>query len=286
MKKLLVLVLAAFMLVGCYDKTTSISDKGTVLVSLDNKTITKGDVYDVMGKVEPYPAVVALTLSKRIILNKEVGVTAEITTAAQAALAAWLETNKADVAKALKDAGYKDQDDIYNNKFILEAQSDSLVSKYLTDTFTTIVSTYKPVKARVMEIEKKADATAALAAIKAGDSFATVAAKYGNKKYSSDLKIYYTASDLPDLVLTFLKGATLPTLSDVIEDTDNSLYYVVQVSVADANAMKDEVITTFKKDPTFIELALMGYYTSDAFKIYDRTLYDMISTNYPDYIIK
>ena len=285
MKKLLVLVLAAFMLVGCYDKTTSISDKGTVLVSLDNKDITKGDVYNVMGKVEPYPAVVALTLSKRIILAKEVGVTAEVTAAAEAALAEWLEKNKADVAKALKDAGYKDEDDIYAIKFVSDAHSDSLVAKYLTDTFATIVSTYKPVKARVMEIEKKADATAALAAIKAGDTFTAVADKYGNDKYVSDLKIYYTASDLPDLVLAFLKTATLPTLSDVIEDKDNELYYIVQVSVADANAMKEEVITTFKKDPTFIELALMGYYTTDAFRIYDRTLYDMIQTNYPDYII-
>jgi len=286
MKKLIVLVLASFMLVGCYDKTTSISDKDTVLITLDNKTITKGDVYNVMGKVEPYPAVVVLTLSKKMILAKEVGITAEITAAADAALAAWLETNKADVQKALDDAGYKDEDAIYNDKFIVEAQSNNLVSKYINTTFSTIVSTYKPVKARVMEIEKKADATLALAAIKAGDSFATVATKYGNKQYSSDLAIYYTGSDLPDLVLTFLKGVTLPTLSDVIEDTDNSLYYIVQVSVADGNAMKEEVITSFTKNATFIEMALMGYYESNGFKIYDRTVYDMINTNYPDYIVQ
>lgn len=286
MKKLLVLVLAAFLLVGCYDKTTKISDGKTVLVSLDNAEITKGDVYDVMGKVEPYPAVVALTLSKRMILAKEVGVTAEITTAAQAALAAWKEANKADIAKALTDAGYKTEDEIYNQKFIVEAQSDSLVGKYLTDTYGTLVSTYRPVKARVMEIEKKDDATAALAAIKAGDTFAAVADKYGNDQYKPDLTIYTTQSDLPDLVLSFMKTASLPTLSDVIEDTDNNLYYIVQISVADGNAMKDEVIATLKKDSTFIELALMGYYSTNKFKIYDRTLYDMINTNYPDYIIK
>lgn len=285
MKKLLVLVLASFLLVGCYDKTTKISDSKTVLVSLDNGDVTKGDVYDVMGKVEPYPAVVALTLSKRMILAKEVGITAEVTAAADAALAAWKEANKADIAKALDDAGYKSEEDIYNQKFIIEAQSDSLVGKYLTDTYATIVSTYRPVKARVMEIEKKADATAALAAIKAGDTFEAVADKYGNDEYKPDLTIYTTQSSLPDLVLTFMKGASLPTLSDVIEDTTNELYYIVQISVADGNAMKDEVITTLKKDSTFIELALMGYYTTDKFTIYDRTLYDMIKTNYPDYII-
>jgi len=286
MKKLLVLVLASFLLVGCYDKTTSISDKKTVVLTLDNKTITKGDIYDVMGKVDPYPAVVALTLSKKIILAKEIGQTAEVKAAADAALAAWKETNKADIAKALETAGYKTEEDMYNNKFIVEAQSDAAVTKYLTDTFATIVSTYKPEKARVMEIEKKADADLALKAIKAGDTFAAVATKYGTKTYVSDQKIYYTGSDLPAVVLTFLKSATVPTLSDVIEDTDNSLYYIVQVSVADGNSMKDEVISTFKKDATFIELALMGYYTSDKFTIYDRTLYDMINTNYPDYIIK
>lgn len=286
MKKLLVLVLVSLMLVGCYDKTTTISDKNTVLITLDNKTITKGDVYNVMGKVEPYPAVVVLTLSKRMILAKEVGLTDQVKTTADAALKAWLETNKADVQKALTDAGYKDQTAIYNDKFVVEAQSDALVSKYLDTTYSTIVTTYKPVKARVMEIEKTADATAALAAIKAGGSFATVAAKYGNKQYSSDLAIYYTGSDLPDLVLAFLKGATLPTLSDVIEDKDNSLFYIVQVSVADGNAIKDEVIKTFTKDANFIEMALMGYYESNGFKLYDRTIYDMIKTNYPDYIIK
>jgi hypothetical protein len=286
MKKLFVILLAAFMLVGCYDKTTKISDAKTVLVTLDNKTITKGDIYDVMGKVEPYPAVVTLTLSKKMILAKEVGTTAEITAAATTALNAFLEKNKADVAKAIKDAGYKTQEDIYNNKFIVEAQADALVSKYLTDTFTTIVSTYKPVKARLMEIEKKADADLALAAIKNGQSFDAVALKYGDKKYVSDSKIYYTGSDLPELVATFLQAARVPTLSDVMEDTDNKLFYIIQVNVADANSIKDEIITTFTKDANFIELGLMGYYTSNKFTIYDRTLYDMIKTNYPDYIIK
>jgi len=285
MKKLLIIVLAAFMLVGCYDKTTKISDPKTVLVTLDNKTITKGDIYDVMGKVEPYPAVVALTLSKRMILAKEVGTTAAITAAATTALNAFLEKNKADVAKAIKDAGYKDQTDIFNNKFIVEAQADALVSKYLTDTFTTIVSTYKPVKARLMEIEKKTDADLALKAIKDGESFDAVAKKYANDSYVSDSKIYYTGSDLPELVATFLKAAMVPTLSDVMEDTDNKLFYIVQVNVADANSIKDEIITTFTKDATFVELGLMGYYTSNKFKIYDRTLYDMIGVNYPDYII-
>ena len=286
MKKLFVILLAAFMLVGCYDKTTKISDPKTVLVTLDNKTITKGDIYDVMGKVEPYPAVVALTLSKKMILAKEVGITAEITAAATTALNAFLEKNKADVAKAIKDAGYKTQEDIYNNKFVVEAQADALVSKYLTDTFTTIVSTYKPVKARLMEIEKKTDADLALAAIKNGESFDAVAKKYANDSYVSDSKIYYTGSDLPELVATFLQAAHVPTLSDVMEDTDNKLFYIVQVNVADANSIKEEIITTFTKDANFIELGLMGYYTSNKFKIYDRTLYDMIGTNYPDYIIE
>ncbi len=286
MKKLLVLVLVSFMLVGCYDKTTTISDKNTVLISIDGKDITKADVYNVMGKVEPYPAVVVLTLTKKMILAEKIGVTADITAVADAALVTFLDTNKADVQKAIEDAGYKTKEELYSEKLLVEAQSDALVAQYLNTTYATIISTYKPIKARVMEIEKKTDADAALLEIKAGSAFTAVASKYGNDQYKSDLVIYHSASDLPELVLSFLKTATLPTLSDVIEDKDNSLYYIVQISVADGNAMKDEVISTFKRDPIFIEKAIMGYYESEKFKIYDRTIYDMIKTNYPGYIVQ
>lgn len=274
------------MLVGCYDKTTTISDKNTVLISIDGKDITKADVYNVMGKVEPYPAVVVLTLTKKMILAEKIGVTADITAVADAALVTFLDTNKADVQKAIEDAGYKTKEELYSEKLLVEAQSDALVAQYLNTTYATIISTYKPIKARVMEIEKKTDADAALLEIKAGSAFTAVASKYGNDQYKSDLVIYHSASDLPELVLSFLKTATLPTLSDVIEDKDNSLYYIVQISVADGNAMKDEVISTFKRDPIFIEKAIMGYYESEKFKIYDRTIYDMIKTNYPGYIVQ
>lgn len=285
MKKLVVLVLASLLLVGCYDKTTNVSDKASVLITLDNKTITKGDVYSVMSKEDKYPAIIALTLSKKIILAKEVGITAEVTVTADAALAAWLVTNKANVQKALDDAGYKTQKEIYDEKFVIDAQSNLLVSKYLDSAYATIVSTYRPMKARVMEIATNDKATAALAALKAGDTFAAVATKYGNNKYSSDLKIYHTGSTLPDLVLSFLQAQSSPTLSDVLVDADNSLYYIVQISVADGNMMKAEAIASMQKETSFIELALLGYYESDKFRIYDRTLYDIIKANYPNYIV-
>ena len=285
MKKLLIIALAALMLTGCYDVTTKITDPKTVLITLDGATITKGDVYNIMSQADPYPAVVALTLSKKIILEKEVGRTDAIKAAADAAKAAFIEEADDDLEGALKEAGYDTIDEMYEDKFIVEAQSDYLVGNYLNTTYSTVSSTYAPRKARIMKIDKEADATAALAAIKAGQSFTDVAKKYNVTGFNTETAIYYTGSELPEAVLTFLKDASLPTLSDVLEDTTNDLYYIVQISVADASKIQTEVVDFFKKEASFVELALLGYYESNGFKIYGRALYDMISAQYPDYII-
>lgn len=285
MKKLLIVALAGLMLTGCYDVTTKISDPKTVLITLDGATITKGDVYDIMSQADPYPAVVALTLSKKIILEKEVGRTDAIKAVADAAKAKFIADAKDDLEGALDKAGYDTIDEMYEDKFIVEAQSDYLVGNYLNTTYSTVSSTYAPRKARVMKIEKEADAKAALADIKAGQSFTDVAKEYSVTGFNTETAIYYTGSTLPEAVLTFLKDASLPTLSDVIKDSTNNVYYIVQISVADASKIQTEVVDFFKKEASFIELALLGYYESNGFKIYDRALYDMINAQYPDYII-
>lgn len=285
MKKLLIVALAALMLTGCYDVTTKISDPKTVLITLDGATITKGDVYDIMSQADPYPAVVALTLSKKIILEKEVGRPDAVKTAADAAKAKFIEDADDDLEGALEEAGYDTIEKMYEDKFIVEAQSDYLVGNYLNTTYSTVSSTYAPRKARIIKIEKEDDADDALAAIKAGQSFTDVAKEYGVTGFNTETAIYYTGSTLPTAVLTFLKDASLPTLSDVIEDTTNDVFYIVQISVADASKIQTEVVDFFKKEASFIELALLGYYESNGFKIYDRALYDMISAQYPDYII-
>jgi hypothetical protein len=285
MKKLLIVALAALMLTGCYDVTTKISDPKTVLITLDGATITKGDVYDIMSQADPYPAVVALTLSKKIILEKEVGRPDAVKTIADAAKAKFIDDADDDLEGALEEAGYDTIDEMYEDKFMVEAQSDYLVGNYLNTTYSTVSSTYAPRKARIIKIEKEEDADDALAAIKAGSSFSDVAEEYGVTGFNTETAIYYTGSALPTAVLTFLKDASLPTLSDVIEDTTNDVFYIVQISVADASKIQTEVVDFFKKEASFIELALLGYYQSNGFKIYDRSLYDMITAQYPDYII-
>jgi parvulin-like peptidyl-prolyl isomerase len=285
MKKLLIVALAALMLTGCYDVTTKISDPKTVLITLDGATITKGDVYDIMSQADPYPAVVALTLSKKIILEKEVGRPDAVKAEADAAKAKFIEDADDDLEGALEEAGYDTIEKMYEDKFMVEAQSDFLVGNYLNTTYSTVSSTYAPRKARIIKIEKEDDADEALAAIKAGQSFSDVAEEYGVTGFNSETAIYYTGSALPEAVLTFLKDASLPTLSDVIEDTSNDVFYIVQISVADASKIQTEVVDFFKKESSFIELALLGYYESNGFTIYDRALYDMISAQYPDYII-
>ncbi len=286
MKKILLILACAILMVGCYDKTTKVSDPNTVLVTLDGGKITKGDVYSVMSHLDPYPAVVTLNLAQKYIFEKEIGLTDAVKTAADAALAKFIAAAGKDIQKALDDAGYKTAEEYYNQVCVTKAQKDILVVAYLTNTFESIVATYKPVKARVIEIKDATKAAAALAEIKNGADFTTVAKKYTSTAYPGVSTIYYSESTLPTEVLKALTDAKLPTLSGVIVSADTGFWYIAQISVTDAAKMKDEIITQFKDNSTFINKALLGFYEEYKFRIYDKTIYDMMAKNYADYIFK
>ena len=285
MKKLFPILLVLVLLVGCSDATAKVSGSSTSLITMDGAKVTKGQIYSIMANQDPTATV--LQMATKIVLNKEIGLTDEVKALADTQLAT-IKTSLGDSLQTYLDYyGYADVQALYDENIVPGIQQELLVKKHVTENFDTFAVTYFPRKTRIIETTTEALATAAIAEIKAGADFGAVAKKYSSTTYTGAEQIVYSATSLAADVLTFVQSTTVPTLSPTaIADTTTGKFYVVQVTVADPAKFKDEIISTFATEDTFVSLALATYFKSGKFKIYDKSIYDLFSTNYSSYMIQ
>lgn len=281
-KKLFPVLIASLLLVGCGDKTTSISNQSQALIKIGSQTVTNGEVYQALIAQDATETV--KSMATQLILNKEVEITDEMKAKADTELADFKANVGDNVDLYLKYYGYKDLDDYYTNGILPTLQQEVLVNKYLNENYDSLAAEHLPKKIRLIEVTDATKAAEALAEIKAGKDFGEIASAYSTTSYPGDEELVYASSDLPQVVLAWLNVQTTPTLSEIIPDTTASTNYIVQVTVADANKLKDEAIAFFAADTTFMETALKAYYKSNNFKIYDKTVYDAFTVTYADYI--
>lgn len=284
MKKLILGAALALTLSACGNVTTTVSDENTALITIGSTKITSGQVYSAL--IAQNAAGIVKQMATQTILNAEVEITDEMVTEAQTELQNFKDSMGDSTEAYLQYYGYKDIDDYYTNGILPTLQQDILVKKYLNDNYATLANDYLPKMIRVIEVTDATQADAALAAIQAGEDFGTVASTYSTSSYSGEEQLVYTASDLPSVVLTWMNTMTTPTLSPVLPDTDNATNYIIQITVADANKIVDDVVTTFGYDTTFIELALQDAFIRNGFTLYDKSIYDQFVLAYPDYIAK
>lgn len=284
MKKIITVLALSLLLVGCGNKSTMVSNRSTALIKVGSQTITAGQVYSALLSQDAAGAV--KDMATLIVLNKEVAVTDEMKTKADAQLADFTTNVGDNVDLYLNYYGYKDLDEYYAKGILPTLQQDALVKTYLTDNYDSLAAETLPKLARVIEVTDAALAESALAEIKAGADFATVAAKYSTSSYPGSEELVYNSSDLPEVVLVWMNLQTTPTLSTVIPDTTNATNYIVQVTAADAVKLKDQVIANYAVDTTFVDKAIKAAFVKNGFTIYDKTIYDAFVVSYADYLAK
>lgn len=282
MKKLLTILALSLILVGCGNKTTNVSSPNTALIKVGTQEISTGQVYSALLSQDAAGAV--KSMATLLVLNKEVAITDEMKAEAQTQLDDFTANVGDDVAMYLEYYGYADLDEYLNKGILPTLQQDTLVTTYLTENYDTLSTTYLPKMVRIMEVADATLAETALADVKAGQEFATVAALYSSSSYPGNEELVYSTSDLPDVVLTWMNLQTTPTLSMVIPDTTNATNYIVQITAADPAKMKEDVITAFTLDTTFIDEALKAAFVKNGFKLYDKTIYDAFVVTYADYL--
>lgn len=282
MKKLLVILSLSLVLVGCGNKTTNVSNSNDVIIKVGDQSITVGQVYTQMMATDS--TAVIKQMASRIIFEKEVPLDDALKAEADTQLQEFVDSVSDNLDLYLQYYGYKDKDDYYTNGIIPSLQQEKLVKNYLTENFEAVAAGYRPKKIRLIEITDATLAAEALAEIKAGTDFSVVAEKYSTSTYPGDEELVNNTSTLPDVVLNFVDYLTTPTLSEVL--TDGTTNYIVQITNADTNKLKDEIIETFATDTAFMDMTLETYFVKYNFSIYDKTVYDLFIQTYPNYITK
>lgn len=282
MKKLLVILSLSLVLVGCGNKTTNVSNSNDVLIKVGNQSITVGQVYSQMMATDS--TAIIKQMASRIIFDKEVPMDDALKAEADTQLQEFIDSVGENLDVYLQYYGYKDKDDYYNNGIIPSLQQEKLVRNYLTENFDAVAAGYRPKKIRLIEITDATLAAEALAEIKAGVDFSVVAEKYSTSTYPGDEELVNNTSSIPSVVVEFIDYLTTPTLSEVL--TDGTTNYIVQVTNADTNKLKDEIIESFTFDSTFTDKTLESYFVKYNFTIYDKSVYDLFIQTYPNYITK
>lgn len=282
MKKLIVSITLGLLLVGCGNQTAAISEPNDVLITVGSQNITSGQVYGMMLATDATS--VLKQQATQIILNKVVGLSDELKAKADEELVSFTESVGDSLEMYLEYYGYKDTEDYLANGIIPTLQQEALVKEYITANFDALVAGYRPKMVRLIEITDATLAETALAELKAGKDFSEVADLYSSSNFPGDEELVNNTSSLPQVVIDYYDYQTTPSLSNVL--TDGTTNYIVQVTEADTNKLKDEIIENFALDTTFMEKTLEYYFVENGFTIYDKPLYDLFVQSYPNYLGK
>lgn len=288
MKKNTILLTAALLavspLAGCTDAQAKLKDSSTALFSVGSKTVTKGDLFSKM--VADSGASQVTSDAMKVISSKEIEITDDMQSSAESTLSSYKSLYGDSFSSYLESAGMS-EDDYLNDYLIPSLQAEQLPEKYLTENWKNVVKLYTPVKATVLEFTDSTDAEAALSELKDGSKTAAEAASGHNSSSDGETKIYTIEdTDLDSIVRTVITSNTPDDGWTEVPASDGSTYYVVRVDDDDPNNFKDECIETLKDLDQVSSDSTTYFFKKYGFHVYDKTIYDALSEDYPDYLVQ
>lgn len=306
MKKICALCVVAmlFTLTGCKDATASVSDPGEALISVGGSKVTKEQIYNQMKTAGGAPGTLQLTSAKLYELE-EITITDAMKKSGDESTAKLKEQYGDDSFKSmLAQYGYKDEAEYKEKSVYPGLQQKELNKKYINENKDDTLTTFHPVKAKIMEAKDQDSANKALAAIKEGKSFEDAVSEFGaTTTYDGKEAIYHTESSLPTAVFTKIGSVTANGLVDsVMEGTTNSnagtdptgapatgaaKYYVAYVTEKDYTKFEADAINKIAETSTSLQTkAMESYLAKHEFHIYDIDIYNGIKQSNPTFIVQ
>ncbi len=287
MKKTAILLLSGLLLLsGCSAKTADISDQGTVLFTVGEKSLTKGNEYSFLKSSQG--AEMTMELVRQSILDEEIGRNEEITAAAQSQFDTFMEGNP-DFENQVIAAGYKDKQEYIDKTIIPSVQQEKLMSKYFTDAKKDIQKSFKPSVAKILECADADTAKKALEELKKGTDTQTVYDTYKSEAttYGNSDTFVSTSSNLPDRLINTLSKAKEPGVVDEVftfEDGTSTSAYVAILTSNTYEDIMDQITANLSSEPTVTSDCFVYYLKKHKFEVHDQEVFDYLKNNYPQYL--
>ncbi len=289
---LIVILVISAILTGCGNKTANVSDGNSVLIQFGDTKITKSDLYKEMMDADSGASVINLV--EKYLLDTEVETTDEIKDEANKRLEDIREQMEGDLSAVLNSYGFDTEDELLE-QIVYAVKSDMLVDRYIEEKIDDIYKEYAPFKAKIIYISidttedsdgtlAREEAQKALAALKNGEPFETVADEYSDKSDLAKETLYNSNSTIDYNVLKYAQTVDSPSLSDVIASNDKKGYYICQVTVTNHEQLKEDFISTLKKDTDFTNEIDTYYFRQHNFTVYDVLTESYLEKNYPTYL--
>lgn len=288
LKKALLLSGCVLALAGCSTGSTTIPDSSEVLMTVGNKTVTKGSEYTMMK--ESSGPQTALNLANKLICSKEIGESDELKQKAQKTLDQYAQNEGFD--EQLKTLGYDSREDYLNDVLIPTLQADELKKKYFTDAKEDIITEFDPVLAVIIQTDSEDNATKALDALKNGDDPGKVGAQYApeDATYTGSEQIITTLdTDLPTTLLNAIQDASKEGVLDEVytndTSTDNKEYYVAKVVSTDYDKNLSKIQDALLSNQTISNDSQVYYLKKYKFEVHDQYIFDYFKATNPEYLV-
>lgn len=284
MKKLLVILTTLFVLVGCKDAVTKVSEDEK-LFKVGNYEYSKEDLYETMKRTDRGTVILQ---DAQKVLSDGVELTDDMKKEAQEMVDNFKQIFGDEFEKTLAQIGFDSEEAYMESLIYPDLKFKSLTQAYVEENLDKFVDEYKPLKARILQVDaEKADEIHK--EIKESNDFEKVAKENASEggAYHGEEKLYLVkATQFPASVSNYLKDVSETGLSEVIKNDATESTYIIEVTETDAEKMQDEVISEFVNNQQVSKEIVSALFKKHDFKVYDKVIYDHIQENFPEYLQK
>lgn len=282
------LLLASLLLItplaGCSDAQANLKDGGTVLLKVGKEKITKENLFQLMNSTAGASTVIAN--ATKAISEQEVEVTDDMKDNAQNTLDSY-KSMYGDTFTTYLEQNNMSEEDYLNRNLIPSLQAEKLTELYIEQNWDNVIELYEPVKATVLEFEDKDSAQSALSALKDGSRTPQEAASENSSTSTGESKLYtLDDTDLDSTVSSVITGGTPDDGWSLVPTTSGDKVYLIRIDDNDPENYRDEVIETLSGKSNVSSDATTYFFKKYGFHIYDITVYNAVSADYPDYMVQ
>lgn len=279
MKKGLLIVFTTLLLIGCAQAPeTQISNKDDVIVTVNGKSITKGDVYTMMSHQDISSDII--NLAKDYLVDSKVEVTEELKKEAQKFLAEQKEL----LGEFFKTYyGELTDEELLEEYFIPAQKQVQLMKAYFDANKDAILEANKPLKYLELTFDTQEKAEQALTRIKANEDIKKVVEELGTKGANHQFEATVgSTSTIPAIVSEYLKSDEAKQLTWIktpLKDTTTQKYLLIKTEELDSMKLMDEYRDVFASEAANIDKVFTEEFKNEDFRVYDQAIYDSIISN-------